>query len=99
MPRNNGTHSIGPSDSSDSGSDLAGLPDDDEASDREGTGSRASADLEDESERRTDADIEPDRVVEARQAGLGGGLDQAEEAQLGITDEEIAAIEGDDEED
>jgi hypothetical protein len=28
-------------------------------------------------------------VVEANQAGLGGGLDQAEEAQLGITDEEI----------
>jgi hypothetical protein len=99
MPRNQFTHSIGPSDSSDSGSDLAGLPDDDEASDREGTGSRASADLEDESELRTDADIEPDRVVEARQAGLGGGLDQAEEAQLGITDEEIAAIEGGDDED
>lgn len=97
MPRNHGTHSIGPSDSSDSGSDLAGLPDDDEASDREGTGSRASADLDDESELRPDADIEPDRVVEARQAGLGGGLDQAEEAQLGITDEEIAAIEGEDE--
>jgi hypothetical protein len=28
-------------------------------------------------------------VVDARDAGLGGGLDQAEEAQLGITDEEL----------
>ena len=27
----------------------------------------------------------------AEDAGLGGGLDQAEEAQLGITDEEIDA--------
>jgi hypothetical protein len=99
MPRNqiNQPISIGPSDSSDSGSDLAGLPDDDESSDREGTGSRASADLDDETELRPDADIEPDRVVEARNAGLGGGLDQAEEAQLGITDEEIAALERDEE--
>jgi hypothetical protein len=30
-----------------------------------------------------------DRVVSSREAGLGGGLDQAEEAQLGITDEEL----------
>jgi len=30
-------------------------------------------------------------VVVARDAGLGGGLDQAEEAQLGITDEDIEA--------
>jgi hypothetical protein len=98
MPRNqvNQPISIGPSDSSDSGSDLAGLPDDDEGSDRQGTGSRASADLDDESELRPDADIEPDRVVGAGQAGLGGGLDQAEEAQLGITDEEIAALNSDD---
>jgi hypothetical protein len=29
--------------------------------------------------------------VEAADAGLGGGLDQAEEAQLGVTDDEIAA--------
>ena len=30
-----------------------------------------------------------DRVVEAEEAGLGGGLDQAEEARLGLTDEEL----------
>jgi hypothetical protein len=38
---------------------------------------------------RTNADVDVDRVVDGEQAGLGSGLDQAEEAQLGITDEEI----------
>jgi hypothetical protein len=36
------------------------------------------------------ADIGFDRVVASEEAGLGGGLDQAEEAQLGVTDEELA---------
>jgi len=40
----------------------------------------------------TGADITADRVVESDEAGLGGGLDQAEEAQLGITDEEVDDI-------
>jgi hypothetical protein len=53
----------------------------------------------DETENTSDVDIEPvnldadigfDRVVASEEAGLGGGLDQAEEAQLGITDEELA---------
>jgi hypothetical protein len=35
------------------------------------------------------ADEGADRVVKSEEAGLGGGLDQAEEAQLGTTDEEI----------
>jgi hypothetical protein len=38
---------------------------------------------------RMGGDIGFDRVVGADEAGLGGGLDQAEEAQLGVTDEEI----------
>ncbi len=38
---------------------------------------------------RVGADIAPDRIVSPEEAGLGGGLDQAEEAQLGITDEEL----------
>src|SRR5689334_20363866 len=38
------------------------------------------------------ADIAPDRIVGPQEAGLGGGLDQAEEAQLGITDEELDEI-------
>lgn len=35
------------------------------------------------------SDIGFDRVVRGNEAGLGGGLDQAEEAQLGVTDEEL----------
>lgn len=33
-----------------------------------------------------------DRIVGPEEAGLGGGLDQAEEAQLGITDEELEEL-------
>jgi hypothetical protein len=33
-----------------------------------------------------------DRVVGPEEAGLGSGLDQAEEARLGITDEELAEL-------
>jgi len=36
-------------------------------------------------------DLAADRIVTAEEAGLGGGLDQSEEAQLGVTDEEIEA--------
>ena len=81
--------SIGPSDSSDSGSDLAGLEDldADDTSDRNGTGDRPSS--EENSSFLPDSDIAPDRIVRAEEAGLGGGLDQAEEAQLGVTDEEL----------
>jgi hypothetical protein len=98
LPPGSDVRSIGPSDSSDSGSDVVGLGNLDSTTDRYGTGERASVELDDEAELRPDADIEPDRVVEARQAGLGGGLDQAEEAQLGITDEEIDALNPDDDE-
>jgi hypothetical protein len=84
------SRSIGPSDSSDAGSDLAGLDRNDD-SDREGTGERLSAG--DESDTRgADSDIGFDRVVGPEEAGLGGGLDQAEEAIVGITDEEIAEL-------
>ncbi len=96
LPPGTDIRSIGPSDSSDSGSDVVGLGHLDSSTDRFGTGERASVELDDEAELRPDADIEPDRVVEARNAGLGGGLDQAEEAQLGITDEEIAELDDDD---
>jgi hypothetical protein len=95
LPPGSDVRSIGPSDSSDSGSDVVGLGNLDSTTDRYGTGERASAELDDQGDLRPDADIVPDRVVEAEQAGLGGGLDQAEEAQLGITDEEIDALEDD----
>jgi hypothetical protein len=106
--------SIGPSDSSDSGSDLAGpgLIDDDllgldrgtnedseaghlsardagaslgdlnadDSSDRNGTGEHLTAGKEPDV--RVAGDIAPDRVVGPEEAGLGGGLDEAEEARL-----------------
>ncbi len=77
----------GPSDSSDTGADTAGAESADGASDRNGTGERVDM----ESDVIPDADIGADRIITAEEAGLGGGLDQAEEAQLGITDEEIDA--------
>ena len=85
--KKNVDHMFGPSDSSDTGADMMGLDGGDENSDREGTGERAS--LEDDPSLGDSADISADRVVPADEAGLGDGLDQAEEAQLGITDEEL----------
>jgi len=78
---------VGPSDSSDSGADMMGVEGGDDTSDRQGTGERASVD--DDLTLGDNSDIAADRVVPAEEAGLGGGLDQAEEAQLGITDEEL----------
>jgi hypothetical protein len=82
-----GAGAVGPSDSSDTGADAAGLEPGDGTSDRNGTGERVDL----ESDVVPDADIGADRIVSAEEAGLGGGLDQAEEARLGVTDEEIAA--------
>src|ERR1044072_3257590 len=92
---------IGPSDSSDSGSDLAGerasdgdmlnLNDDAaEDTDTGGTGERLTAGQDPDV--RIGSDIGLDRVVDGEEAWLVGGLDQAEEAQLGITDEELAEL-------
>ena len=73
---------LGPSDSSDTFSDRPDLSTDTDAG---GTGERKTV------ERVPNArDVKTDRVVEEKDAGLGGGLDQAEEARLGITDEELA---------
>lgn len=83
--------SLGPSDSSDTGADMMGLRGLDSTSDRQGTGERLDVEeVGDETE-----ELALDRVVSSREAGLGGGLDQAEEAQLGITDEELEANEAD----
>jgi hypothetical protein len=115
------TKSLGPSDTSDSGSDMAGpgwtdedalnlergTNEDSEAgrqnvadagasvgdlgmddnSDRYGTGEHLTAGKEPRI--RVNADRDTDRIVGADEAGLGGGLDQAEEARAGKTDEEI----------
>jgi hypothetical protein len=74
--------SIGPSDSSDSGSDLMGSGDlgAEEGSDRNGTGEYLTAGKEPDV--RIAADIAPDRIVGPEEAGLGTGLDEAEEALL-----------------
>jgi hypothetical protein len=114
--------SVGPSDTSDSGSDMAGpglLDDDvlpldrgtnedpeggsvgkieagasagdremDENSDAMGTGEHLTAGKEPRV--RPNADRDADRIVGSDEAGLGGGLDQGEEARLGKTDEELA---------
>lgn len=105
---------LGPSDSSDTGADMAGpglLDDDalgldrgtnedseggranvadagasvgdlgmDDTSDRSGTGERMTAGKEQTV--RPGADIDTDRVVGPDEAGLGDGLDEAEEAEL-----------------
>jgi hypothetical protein len=71
------------SDTSDTTSDRPGEPTTD--SDAEGTGDRATVDMAKPPKPETAAD----RVARDRDVGLGGGLDQAEEARLGTTDEEL----------
>ncbi len=88
--KGHGVKWLGPSDSSDTGADMMGLGRGDDTSDRYGTGERASVD--DDPQAQDAADISADRLVDADHAGLGDGLDQAEEAQLGITDEELVAM-------
>ena len=114
--------SLGLSDTSDSGSDMAGpgmVGDDavhldrgtnedpeggkvgkieagasvgdremDDTSDASGTGEHLTAGKEPRV--RLNKDRDTDRVVRSDEAGLGRGLDEAEEAQRGITDEELA---------
>jgi hypothetical protein len=74
---------LGPSDRSDTPSDRPGEPGTD--TDAGGTGERQTVGKVPEK-----YDAGTDRVVTSQEAGLGGGLDQAEEAQQGKTDEQIA---------
>jgi hypothetical protein len=85
IPRHQGRADpkTGPSDSSDSYSDRPNEPTTD--SDAEGTGIRATV----ENVRPPKPEIATDRIAGEGEVGLGGGLDQAEEAQLGTTDEEL----------
>ncbi len=66
---------IGPSDSSDTFSDRPDRPATD--SDAGGTGERRSIGKEERAK-----DVGTDRVARDSEVGLGGGLDQAEEARL-----------------
>lgn len=117
---------LGPSDTSDSGQDMAGpggVDEDalhldrgtnedieagsmkeieagkdigdremDDTSDAEGTGEHLTGGPEPDVHANSDRGF--DRIVGSDEAGLGGGLDQAEEAQLGVTDEELEAQRG-----
>jgi hypothetical protein len=76
---------VGPSDSSDTIADRPGAENTD--SDAGGTGERVTVGRVPSNERHDEAGV--DRIVDSREAGLGGGLDQAEEARLGKTDEQI----------
>lgn len=89
VPPGHDVRSLGPSDSSDTGADLIGanVPGLDDTGDRYGTGEGRPVDGEGDGE--WAAEILPDRIVNEDEAGLGAGLDQAEEARLGITDEEL----------
>ena len=88
IPRHQGRADpkIGPSDTSDTISDRPNEPTTD--TDAEGTGDRATVGMV----KPPRPEVATDRVVNDEEAGLGGGLDQAEEAQLGITDEELEAL-------
>lgn len=74
---------IGPSDSSDS---YADRPDQSTDTDDAGTGERPTVGRA----KPPRAEFDTDRVAADNEVGLGGGLDQAEEGQLGITDEELS---------
>ena len=71
---------IGPSDSSDTSSDRPNTPATD--TDAGGTGERKSVGKVPRAK-----DLGTDRVAQDREVGLGGGLDQAEEARRGKKDE------------
>ena len=85
IPRHQGRADpkIGPSDSSDTVADRPGAENTD--SDAGGTGERKTV-----GKAPNPRDLKTDRVAEDKDVGLGGGLDQAEEARLGTTDEELA---------
>ena len=88
IPRHQGRADpkIGPSDSSDTFSDRPDLGSEGGTdTDAGGTGERKTV-----GKAPNPRDLKTDRVAEDKDVGLGGGLDQAEEARLGTTDEELA---------
>lgn len=80
--KGNDTGSLGPSDSTDSGSDfssgsIASPEEMASDSDAAGTGDRAGVGRNEQA----GADIDADRTVDAADAGLGTGLDEAQRAR------------------
>jgi hypothetical protein len=86
MADSNSGEALGPSDRSDSGSDMTGTPRSSDAArtDSAGTGERRSADG-DETPREA-ADIAPDRVVSAREREIGDAMEADEDADLSSID-------------
>jgi hypothetical protein len=81
----NSSEPLGPSDSSDSGSDMAGIARNDAGStDSAGTGERRGADG-DQTPREA-ADIAPDRVVSAREREVGDAIEADEDTDLSAID-------------
>jgi hypothetical protein len=80
IPRNQGRAEpkIGPSDSSDDYADRPNEPATD--TDSAGTGETATVGRDPRSQLHDER--APDRVVDSSEAGLGGGLDEAEEAEV-----------------
>ena len=88
IPTSHDIRSVGPSDSSDTGADMARR--------RRGLTAPAiaTAPASAPASRRSCSRMPTSAPIASsmpNEAGLGGGLDQAEEAQLGVTDEEIEA--------
>ena len=79
IAKGHGIRSLGPSDSSDTGADMAGIGPLDNTSDRNGTGERMTVGRE---RVRADHDVGTDRVVGPEEAGLGSGLDEIDDAWL-----------------
>lgn len=67
-------------------------PDDADLREDTGTEDEENPAVDSESRLQLGGDTGFDRVVGPEEVGLGGGLDQAEEAQLGVTDEELAEM-------
>jgi hypothetical protein len=85
-PPGHSGEALGPSDSSDSGSDTAGTPHGSDAAgtDSAGTGERRSAG-DDETQREA-RDIAPDRVVSTRERDIGDAIEADEDADLSSID-------------
>src|SRR3954463_15518725 len=80
IPRRQGREEpkIGPSDSSDDYADRPNEPDTD--TDSAGTGESVTVGRDPQSQLQNQ--IPPDRAGDSAEAGLGGGLDEAEEAEI-----------------
>jgi len=85
VPKGHDTGSLGPSDSSDSGSDVVGTPGTESDTDRYGTGELVTAR---KSPVPSDRDVATDRIVDAEEAGVVAEPEQAPEAYAEADEED-----------